>query len=182
MIYWHFRNLQCIVAALFKSRISPSEIMASESIVKTFWANPFDSDWLNSIQAGRFFTYTDAARWEIAVRLGFLKLAMKKKLVVIVGGQKIINRRPVRIFRRFKLVMRITGWDDRWMYVSHYFEQNGKVATVVFSKIGMRSSAGLYSPKKAMEELGYSHMAPENWILKTFCDDLKTLGSIAERM
>ncbi len=107
---------------------------------------------------------------------------MKKKLVVILGGQKIIYRRPVRILRRFKLVMRITGWDDKWMYVSHYFEQNGTVSAAVISKIGMRSSAGLYSPKKAMEELGYSHMAPEDWILKTFRDDLETLGSIAERM
>ena len=176
MLYWHFRNIQCIIAALFKAKVSPNE-----TLVKTFWANPFDSDWFNSIQAGRFFTYTDAARWEIAVRLGFLKLAIKKKLVVVLGGQKIIYRRPVRIFRRFKLKMRIVGWDHKWMYASHYFEQGSKIKCASFTKIGLRSKEGLYSPIKAFEDMGYSHNPPPQWILNHFQDGLETLKNITER-
>lgn len=177
MLYWHFRNFQCIISALFKPKASPKE-----TLVKTFWANPFDSDWLSSVQAGRFFTYTDAARWEIAVRLGFLKLALRKKLVVILGGQKIIYRRPVKIFRRFRLSMRIVGWDERWMYAAHYFEQSGKIRCVSFAKIGLRSKDGLYSPITAFTEMGCSKIAPSNWILKHFQEDLETLEIVEKAL
>src|SRR5690349_9428000 len=102
MLYWHYRNLTCFLSALFKSRLSPQD-----SATKAFWANPFDTDWFSSVQAGRFFTYTDAGRWELAVRQGFIRPALKNRWVIIIGGQKIINRRPLRLFRRFTLTMKI---------------------------------------------------------------------------
>ncbi|MBS1983029.1 MAG: thioesterase family protein [Bdellovibrionales bacterium] len=117
MLYWHFRNWQCLLVALFKPKIAAPTL----PVTKHFWANPFDSDWLHSIQAGKFFTYTDAARWELAVRSGFLGPAIKNRWVVILGGQKIIYRRPVRIFRRFSLTMQFVGWDDKWIYATHVF-------------------------------------------------------------
>ena len=177
MLYWHFRNIQCVIAALFKPRVSPKE-----TLTKTFWANPFDSDWLNSIQAGRFFTYTDAARWEIAVRLGLLKLLWQNHLVAILGGQKIIYRRPVAIFRRFKLVMKVVGWDDKWLYVAHYFNQSGQAKCVVFTKIGLRSKEGLYSPITVFNDMGHSQIHPPTWLLKYFQDDLETLKIVSKNL
>ena len=177
MLYWHFRILQCILMSFFKSKVRPDQTLTS-----TFWANPFDSDWMNSIQAGRFFTYTDAARWEIAVRMGFMKLALRKKLIVILGGQRIIYRRPVRIFRRFNIVMRLTGWDEKWMYAAHSFEQSGKVCCVSLSKVGLRTKEGLHSPIKALEELGYRQIIPPEWVLEHFKSDLETLETIRSKL
>ena len=170
MLYWHFRNIQCLIAALFKSRITPTE-----TITKHFWANPFDSDWLQGLQAGRYFTYTDAARWEIAARLGFLKMSLQKKLVLIIGGQKIIYRRPVRIFRRFRLHLRILGWDEKWLYAAHTFEQGGETKCLLFTKIGLRQKRKLYSPILALEELKHRQQIPPQWILDQFQNDANLL-------
>src|SRR5688572_23978933 len=101
MLYWHFRQIQCILSAWFKKSISPYQ-----PLTKTFIANFFDSDWMNSMQAGRFFTYTDAARWEFGVRMGLVKYLWKNKLVIIMGGQKIIHRRPILLWRKFQLTMK----------------------------------------------------------------------------
>jgi acyl-CoA thioesterase FadM len=157
-----------LVAAFFRRRLRvPNEI-----IRKTFFANPFDSDWGQSIQAGRFFTYTDAARWEVAVRIGFLKGAIKNKWVIIMGGQKIIHRRPVRIFRRFTMTIQIVGWDDKWMYAAHAFRQGEELKCVTYSKIGLRGKRGLVSPIEAFHLLGHPHIAPASWVLKHFETDV----------
>ena len=177
MLYWHFRNIQCILAGLFKRKILPTE-----SVVKTFWANVFDTDYLNSIQAGRYFTYSDAARWELAVRMGFLKLEIRNKWVVIIGGQKIIYGRPIRTFRRFSITMRITGWDDKWIYVAHAFRQRDKICVVSFSKIGLRSAKGLVSPIEVFEQMGHEHIVPPPWVTKHFQDDLETLVTAYDKL
>jgi acyl-CoA thioesterase FadM len=173
MLYWHFRNLQCIVVALFKPRLS----RPTAPLTKTFWANPFDSDWMNSIQAGRYFTYTDAARWELALRAGFLKPALKNKWVVILGGQKIIYRRPVKLFRSFKITMQFVGWDDKWLYAAHVFHQKNDVKCVSFTKIGLRGPGKkLVSPHEVFRSMGHTQTqeAP-HWVLKHFESDVETL-------
>jgi acyl-CoA thioesterase FadM len=173
MLYWYFRNVQCIVRAFFKSKIDPTKTMTS-----TFWANPFDSDWMNSIYAGRYFTYTDAVRWEQGVRSGLFKYCFKKKLVVILGGQKIIYRRPVKLFRRFNIVVKIAGWDDKWIYAAHKFMQFDKTCVVSFTKIGLRRNGKLYSPIETFKGLGFSHVQTPGWVEKHFQNDVETLKEI----
>lgn len=172
MIYWHFRNLQCIFMAFFKPRLAnPRSI-----VTKTFFANPFDSDWMSSIQAGRFFTYTDAARWELGIRAGFLKPAIKNRWVIISGGQKIIYRKPVKIFRFFQITMQFTGWDDKWLYAAHVFRQDGEVKCVSFTKLGLRVKRKLVNPHEVFGQMGYPgpHPVPE-WVMRHFNQDIESL-------
>lgn len=174
MLYWHLRCFQCIITGFFKSKIRPTDV-----ITKNFWANVFDTDWLTTIYAGRFLTYSDASRWELAVRSGLFRFALKKKIVFILGGQKIIHRRPIRIFRRFSLTLQFVGWDEKWMYAAHVYRQNGKVCCVSFAKIGLRKSAVLYSPATAFRELGYNSSTPApEWVLKQFRGDAEDLSFI----
>jgi len=170
MLYWHFRNFQCMFLSLFKKPMAPTEV-----VTKSFWANVFDADWFHSIQAGRFFTYTDAARWELAARIGFYKYVIKNKWVIILGGQKIIYRRPVKIFRKFTITMQITGWDDKWMYAAHAFRQSGQVCCVSFTKIGLRARGSLFSPVEALKMMGHNQVTPPAWVIKHFQEDLETL-------
>jgi acyl-CoA thioesterase FadM len=175
MLYWHFRNFQCILIGLFMPRLKDPSL----PITRRFFANPFDSDWLNSIQAGRFFTYTDAARWELALRAGFLKPALKNKWVVILGGQKIIYRRPVRIFRSFDLTLQFVGWDDKWLYAAHVFRQGGEVKCTSFTKIGIRARGKLVSPTEVLTQMGHAapNVPPES-VLRHFNQDIETLETI----
>lgn len=179
MLYWYFRNIQCIIAALFKPKIKdPTTI-----VTKTFIANPFDSDWLSAISAGQFFTYTDSARWEIGVRTGFFKLALKHKWVVIMGGQKIIYRKPVKLFKRFQITMQFTGWDDKWLYAAHVFRQSEEVKCVSFSKIGFRCRGKMMSPIRIFELMGHSKpQPPPEWILAPFREDLQILEQASARL
>lgn len=173
MLYWHFRNIQCIFSAIFRPRLTdPFQV-----VTRSFWANPFDSDWLSSMQAGRFFTYTDAARWEMGVRAGFLKVALKNKWVIIMGGQKIIHRRPVRIFRRFELSMQFVGWDDKWLYAAHVFRQGGDLKATSFSKLGFRGHGRLVSPREVFGQLGHAdERFPPSWVMQHFARDVEILS------
>jgi len=157
-----------------------SKTHITSTITHRYWANPFDSDWCNVINAGRYFTYTDAARWEIAGRTGFLKFLLKNKWVMIAGGQKIIYRRPVKIFRRFHLKSKIVGWDDKWIYTSFEFKQHNKTCSVLFTKLGIRSKEGLFSPINALSKLGQDQINPPDWVLKHFQDDIESLNSAAK--
>jgi len=179
MLYWHFRNIQCISLALFRPKLkSPTDILTL-----SFWANPFDSDWLSSVQAGRFFTYTDAARWELAVRAGFLKPAFKNRWVVILGGQKIMYRRPLKIFRKFQITMQFVGWDTKWIYAAHVFRQGSDVKCVSFSKIGLRARAGLVNPNSAFAAMGHIETKPPPvWVLRHFQEDLESVQAASKAL
>jgi acyl-CoA thioesterase FadM len=143
----------------------------------TFWVNPFDSDWFHGIYAGRFLTYTDAARWDLGVRIGFLKHAIRNQWVTITGGQKLIYKRPVRIFRRFQITYQITGWDDKWMYVAHVFKQQGEIKALVLTKLGLRSKGKLTNPHDVFALLGHGgRRPPPQWICEEFKRDLEVLN------
>ncbi len=176
MLYWHFRNLQCILTAFFKSRITDPRT----SVTKRFWANPLDSDWLQGIQAGTFFLYTDAARWDLGVRTGFVRAAIRNGWVIVLGGQKIIHRRPVKIFRSFDLQIRFAGWDDKWIYASHVFSQSGEAKCVSFTKIGIRKRGKLLSPVEAFKTMGFAETCPPpKTILNHFADDLDVFAQVS---
>lgn len=98
-----------MLAAFLKPRMRA----ADEVLRQTFVANPFDSDWMNSTYAGGFLTYADAARWGFIIRMGFFGLSLRKRWWTILGGQKIIHRRPVKIFRRVQLEIQLAGWDEK---------------------------------------------------------------------
>lgn len=177
MIYWHWRNFQCILAALLKPRIPDP----TQAVTKIFFANPLDSDWGSVVSAGTFFTYTDAGRWELSIRAGFLRAALKNKWVVIMGGQKIIHRRPVKIFRSFSLTMQFVGWDNKWIYAAHVFRQGGDVKAVSFTKLGIRGRGKLVDPQLVFSAMGCPHAkAPPDWMLKHFADDVDVLNRTAE--
>ncbi len=162
---------------LLGSRIkNPTQVLT-----RSFWANPFDSDWLRSVQAGRFFTYTDAFRWELAIRSGFFWPALKGRWVVVMGGQKIIYRRPLLIFRRFQLSVQFVGWDDRWIYATHVFRQGGDVKCVSFSKIGLRQFGKLLNPQRAFDAMGHTApLAAPAWVTAYFDQDLERLNQVAD--
>jgi acyl-CoA thioesterase FadM len=179
MLYWHFRQIQCIIAALFGARLTdPTTKMTS-----SFFANPFDSDWMNTIQAGRFLTYTDAARWGIGIRIGFLRAAFRHRWIIISGGQKLIYKRPVKIFRRFQITYQITGWDHKWMYVVHVFRQSGEEKCLVLSKLGFRSRGQLADPHVVFASVGYDERKiPPNWIVSQFAADLDVFKTASSEL
>jgi hypothetical protein len=131
--------------------------------------------------AGRFLTYTDAARWELPIRLGFLRPALKHGWVIIMAGQKMVHRRPIRIFRKFEISIQLTGWDEKWFYVRHAFRQKGDTKGMVFSKIGIRNRKGLVAPREIMEAMGYSpDLSPPASMLELFASDLACLESASD--
>ncbi len=163
--------------ALFRPRIrDPRTKMTS-----TFFANPFDSDWMNGIQAGRFLTYTDAARWGLGIRLGLLRPLFKNQWVIISGGQKLIYKRPVKIFRRFQITYQFAGWDEKWIYAAHAFLQGGETKAVVFTKLGLRKKGKLVNPHYVMAAIGFLEKnPPPEWVQKQFSEDVASLHECSQ--
>lgn len=169
MFYLYFRTIQCLIYGFFGNKIHPSSVTR-----RTFFCNFFDTDWFNGMQSGAFFSYTDASRWEVAIRCGFFWPSLKKGWVIIVAGQRVIYRRRLAIFRKFILETQIVGCDDKWIYQVQKFKQKGDTKCIVFSKLGIRAQAKLFSPRQVIQDLGIIDMPlPPLYITQAFSDDLK---------
>ena len=60
------RNLFCLFRAYFQPEMKPDDV-----VFLKFRVGFFDTDWFHSMQASQYLTFTDAARWVLAIRLGF---------------------------------------------------------------------------------------------------------------
>ena len=61
----------------------------------------------------------------------------------VLASQKIIYKKPLKIWKKFKITLKMEGSDEKWLYHRQIFEQNGEVCAIGFTK------AGFWKNKKA---------------------------------
>jgi len=167
MIYYWYTILKILILKNFQS-----EVNYDQSIRRTFRVGPFDCDGLRVMTAAKYPVYMDFIRWELIARSKLYKAIVKRKLAPTLGSQKLIYRRPLKIWTKFDVILEFSGMDDKWVYYLHYFEQEkeikavGIVRTLVWKKSIPRALSEI------MEEVGATKKtkAPD-WVLKLFEDD-----------
>ncbi len=106
-------------------------------------------------------------------------LRVKKRLAPILGSQKIIHKKPIKLGTKFSVKLETVGWDDKWLYCLHTFEQNGTIMAVGVTK-------GLVwkkdEPQALMEVLINSGVTNLNkktpdWVLQLFDNDRNILSN-----
>lgn len=115
--------------------------------------------------------------------MGMFGPMIKNKLVVIMGGQKIIYRHPVKLFKTFELAVQFSGWDEKWLYASHCFRQGGKACCISYSKVGFRRAGKLLSPLEAFKLFGLVvGVDKPKWVDSVFEKDLDLFGDVSESL
>jgi acyl-CoA thioesterase FadM len=70
----------------------------NQTIRRTFRVGPFDCDGLRVMKAAKYAVYMDFIRWELIARFKLYKAIVKRKLAPSLGSQKLIYRRPLKIW------------------------------------------------------------------------------------
>lgn len=139
------RFLLTMFHARFRSRIGALD----ESVVR-FTALPNDCDLNFHLNAGRFVSFMDVARIELIVRLRLMGKLLKRGWRPVMGGCVVRYRRSVMPFERFDIRTRVVGWDEKWFYIEHIVETNGKFCAVGQMRTVIRGAKGTIPPRDVM--------------------------------
>ncbi|MDP9195328.1 MAG: thioesterase family protein, partial [Pseudomonadota bacterium] len=101
-----------------------------------------------------YLTIMDLGRIRLIGRCGMLKIALRKKWAVMLGGATIRFRRPLPPFRKYLLKTRLMAWDDKWFYIRQTFElPDGTVAATALVRGLFRARGRSIPPVEALQAL-----------------------------
>jgi len=96
----------------------------------------------------------EVGRLELMLRTGILRHARRKGWIPLVAAQTIRYKSPLRRFRRFTLTTHLAGWDDRWFFIEHEIEREGRTMAFGVAKCCFRGREGVVAPAVAFSALG----------------------------
>ena len=151
-IIFNINQLYRITLGLFKPSVDYKQKIQAYYIV---W--PWMTEYFRTLQASEFPQMTDSARWEFAARTGLLSRMWKHRSYAVVGGQKIIYRRPIPIFSKICVTIQLEGFQGKWLFVKHQFHVKSKLYAVSWVKLSIRNRQGpldvetLFEPNEKMK-------------------------------
>jgi acyl-CoA thioesterase FadM len=119
----------------------------------------------------------DFIRFEIMFRSDLYNNTVKKGMYAVLGSQKIIYKKPIKLWSKFKITLILEGWDDKWVYHQQVFEQNNQICAVGYTKAAFWKHKKAQNIQSIFEESGLripQKNVSEN-VLKLFQDDYELL-------
>ncbi|NAS11964.1 thioesterase [Flavobacteriaceae bacterium R33] len=167
MIYYWYTIIKILVLRNWQNKVK-----YDQTIRRTFRVGPFDCDGLRVMTAAKYPIYMDFLRWELIARSKLFKAIVKRGLAPTLGSQKIIYRRPLKIWSKFDVVLESVGMDDKWVYHIHYFEQEDEVKAVGITRALIWKRDIPTALTDIMKEVGATEKkVPPSWVLSLFKED-----------
>ncbi len=168
MLYFWYRIL---ILLILRNFTAPIPIDAKFS--RTFRVRLFDCEGLRVMTASRYTVYMDLIRWEALLRSKLYEVVFRGGLAPTLGSQKIIYRRPLKIFSRFKVTLELAGWDSKWVYHIHTFENKDRIAAIGITRALIWKRDVPVSMGEILQKAGENRTerAPASWIIELFEND-----------
>lgn len=159
------------------SRVFWKEIKPASDLTRTRRVNLLDCESFRFMANSKYFYYMDLIRYEIVFRSKLYDNTVKKGMFGVLASQKIIYKKPLKIFKKFDITLEIEGSDEKWVYHRQTFKQNGQICAIGFTK------AGFWKHKKAQDMIEimansdseYKIKPPSEEVMRMFENDYKTL-------
>lgn len=129
MFYYWYRIVRILIAKNFQKKVD-----VENELTRAFKVRFLDCDGLRVMAAFKYTVYMDLIRWELIARSGIYREMVQKRLGPALGAQKIIYRKPLKLRTKFNLRLRTVGWDEKWVYNVHKFEQDGEIKAIGVTK------------------------------------------------
>jgi len=113
----YFRLLIVCLSTLFKPKIT--KIL--EPIHRGFRVLPNDLDLNMHMNNGRYLSIMDLGRLELLVRTGIMRQMMRSKAIPVLSGVQMRYRLELRPWQKYILETKITGWDEKWVFIEQRF-------------------------------------------------------------
>lgn len=127
---------------------------------------PHDIDMFLELNNGRTMTLYDMGRLVLARRTGLIGVLRANRWGMTVAGSSVRYRRRVRMFDRFDMESRCTGWDARFLYVEQSMWRRGECTSHALLRLAVTDRAGIVPTARVLEALGASPVSPDlpDWI------------------
>ncbi len=103
MLTLFLRTVQVVIKSCFRPRLT----RAGAEVTSTFRVWPTDLDMNFHMNNARYLTYFEASRHDLQIRLGFLKLAIKRGWYAPIKGAELEYLRPLKLFQKFEVSAQI---------------------------------------------------------------------------
>ena len=168
MFYYWYRLIRILIARNFQKKIN-----VEDELTRTFSVRLFDCDGLRVMTAFKYATYMDFIRWELIARSNLYKEIVLKGLAPTLGSQKIIYRKPLKLWTKFNVRLKTVGWDERWIYNVHKFEQGGEIKAIGITRALVWRKDKPQVLAEILKSIGVTNLdqKPPEWVLSIFRND-----------
>jgi acyl-CoA thioesterase FadM len=168
------------IVRMLASRVTKPRVRFDATIRRRFRVRLFDCDGLRVMTAAKYPMYMDFIRWEMIARSPLFDAIVRRGLAPTLGSQKLIYRRPLKVWSVFELELELAGYDDKWIYHIHRFVQGGELRALGVT----RALIWKRDVSTAMAELlrlvgATGPMPPPAWVTALFVSDRELLETNA---
>ncbi len=137
----------------------------------------FDSEGMRVMANSRYGYFMDFARFEVVCRSRMFDETIKKGVFPMLGAQKMIFKKPLKLFCKYKIRLVWEGWDGKWLYHRHIFVRKNQVYAIGLTKTGFWKNKELVNMKQLLHDSGMKTqvMKPSQEFLKMFETDRQFL-------
>ncbi|TYA55275.1 acyl-CoA thioesterase [Formosa maritima] len=144
MIYYWLHMLYIFIC----SKVLWPKVDIESDLKRTRRVNPLDCESFKYMANSKYFYYMDLIRYEVVFRSKLYDNTVKKGMFGVLASQKIIYKKPLKMWSKFSITLVLDSWDDKWVYHKQIFKQNDEVCAIGFTK------AGFWKDKKAQDMNG----------------------------
>ena len=143
------RLLLTILKANFRKPLEPDE---ETSLDFRVWISDVD---LAIVNNGAMLALMETGRWDLMVRTGFLKHALKEGLYLPLASIYAQFRRPLKRFQKFQLKTQLIYWDDEWIYLVNRIVRKNKTMAIALAKVTLRKGRERIPFDKVIDKLNW---------------------------
>lgn len=175
MIYYWLHMIYIFIG----SRFFWKKIKPASDLTRTRRVNLLDCESFRFMANSKYFYYMDLIRYEIVFRSKLYDNTVKKGMFGVLASQKIIYKKPLKIFKKFDITLVIEGFDEKWVYHRQTFKQDGQICAIGFTKAGFWKNKKAQDIRKIMKnsDSEYEIKPPSNDVMRMFENDYKTIKS-----
>lgn len=141
MIYYWFHLLYIFICSkLFWSKVDLTSDQTRKRRVGIL-----DCDTFRYMANSKYLVYMDLIRFEKMFRSKLYANTVKKGMFAVLGSQKIIYKKPLKMWTTFNITLILEGWDDKWVYHKQLFTQDNQICAIGYTK------AAFWKNKKAQD-------------------------------
>jgi acyl-CoA thioesterase FadM len=150
MIYYWLHILYLYIG----SKLFWKKLDVTTDLIRKHRVNILDCDSLHYMANSRYLYYMDFIRLEKLFRSSLYENTIKKGMFPVLGSQKIIYKKPLKIGSTFTITLALEGWDDKWFYHRQIFSQNSQVCAIGYTKAAIWKNKKAQDLKPILEDCG----------------------------
>ena len=173
MLYYWYRIIRILIARRFQS-----EVNVENELTRTFRVRLFDCDGFRVMTAFKYAAYMDFIRWEMIARSKLYGEILPKGLAPTLGSKKIIYRKPLKLWTKFTIRLKTMGWDEKWVYHVHKFEQHGEVKAIGITRALIWKKDKPQILREILQTVGVKNLDnhPPQWVTNLFDNDTNIIN------